>query len=155
MISIRSFGDAVSKTTASHRLRLSGQHHLHQVQIVFGARDRNCAGSGICTAKELLGKQERSAQGGCRGCNTTKAKVQIVGRYLVFTFPSLCPRLIQQYFHEDRFLMECSTGLELSVKGKRVTYVLPQGDYPVSRRDHSLVVKIPAARICHQPFTAN
>lgn len=144
MIRIRSLRDSVGMAAGSQRLRTSGRDNLHQVQIVFGARDRNCAGSGICTAKELLSKEE-PATGGCRGCNTTTATVRILGQRLVFTFPALCPRLIQQYFNDGIFRMDCDATVELLVFGQQVQYEIPKGAYRVFRMKGFLAVPIPVA----------
>ena len=142
MIRIRTLEDAGSRAAESWLPQQSVWSDLHQVQIIFGSRDRNCAGSGICTAKELQ-RQEGASVGRCRG-NAATALVRMKRQSLVFTFASLCPRLIQQYFYGDNFLMECDACLELSAGGKRTAYVLPQGIYPVSRCKNGLVVEIPA-----------
>jgi len=144
MISIRSSEDLVSRAARNNRSLPSTRHYLHQVQIVFGARNRNCAGSGICSAKELLSK-EAPAISGCGGCNTAIARVRILGQKLVFTFPALCPRLVQQYFNEDIFRVECDATLALRVFGQQVQYDIPQGAYRVFRRKGALVVPIPMA----------
>ena len=144
MIRIRSLRDSAGRAAGFQRPRTSGQNNLHQVQIVFGARNRNCAGSGICSAKELSSK-EAPAISGCGGCNTAIARVRILGQKLVFTFPALCPRLIQQYFNEDIFRVECDATLALRVFGQQVQYDIPQGAYRVFRRKGALVVPIPMA----------
>lgn len=144
MIRIHSIEDTGSRAPGPYRLRQLGRNNLHQVQIVFGSRDRNCAGSGICSAKELQ-SQGVPVTRGCKGGNTATALVRIRGQHLVFTFPSLCPRLIQQYFYEDIFLMECDACMELWVGEKWVVYALPKGNYPVSRCKNGLVVKIPTS----------
>ena len=132
----------VAKACESGRLR---QNSSHMVQIVFGARDRNCAGSGICKARELIRSQGLPLRPGCRG-NMAIAQVQIRPNHLVFTFSALCPRLIQQYFYGDMFFMECDADLELKVRGEVICYALRQGTYPVSRCGGWLVVAIPVSR---------
>ena len=115
----------------------------HQVHIVFGSPRSNCAGSGICTAREVFRHETVTPKGCCKG-NAAWAWVRMTraGR-LVFDFPALCPRLIQQYFDGDMFQMESDAELELTLKGKSIVFVLPKGIYAVSRRDAGIRITIP------------
>jgi hypothetical protein len=135
--------ETYTKTAATCPPLYRGRAQWHLVNVVFGARDRNCAGAGICHAKELPLPREDKENVGCQS-NAAFAWVQVSKlRSLAFHFHTLCPRLYQQYFHEDIFRMECDAVLELLVSGQRVRYVIPKGEYPVFRYNGYWVVHIP------------
>ena len=140
--------EVLAKGTVGYGRRRGRAHGYgsHPVHIVFGSPRRQCAGSGICTAKELSHPGEARPKACCGG-NDALAWVRVtkVG-HLVFDFPALCPRLIQQYFYGDMFQMESDAELELSLRGMPVVFVLPKGTYAVSRRDSGIRITIPGIR---------
>jgi len=121
-------------------------------EVIFGSRDRNCRGNGICKVVTLRGPEDAGRQQRlCRRAIGWVARPAPGCLVLSFDEPALCPHLIRHQFRDDLFkvstpaLLPASLRRQLGLKGRWIS----RGVYPVSRRAGRLEFTVAVRRLQH------
>mgnify|MGYP006282279043 FL=1 len=121
-------------------------------EVVFGSRDRNCRGNGICKVITLRGPDDPGRRQ--RLCRRAVGRLSCPapGR-LRFTFqaPVLCPHLVRHQFRDGVFkvpapvLLPGAVRRSLGLKGRWIA----KGGYPVQQTEERLEFTVVVRRFQH------
>lgn len=141
---------AIGTTTCTHpdSLGLEGVW----AEVVFGSRDRNCRGNGICKVMTLRGPEDAGRQQ--RICRRAVGRLACPApERLLFSFEeaALCPHLVRHQFQDEVFrvpvpaLLPGALRRQLGLKGRWVA----RGVYPVRRVEDRLEFTVAVRRFQH------
>ncbi len=121
-------------------------------EVVFGSRDRNCRGNGICKVMTLRSPEDSSRrQRVCRRALGWLACPAPERLLLSFEETALCPHLVRHQFQDDMFkvpvpaLLPGALRRQLGLKGRWIA----RGAYPVQRVEERLEFTVAVRRFQH------
>lgn len=121
-------------------------------EVVFGSRDRNCRGNGICKVMTLRGPEDSGRQQ--RICRRAVGRLACPApERLLFSFEeaALCVHLVRHQFQDEVFkvpvpaLLPGALRRQLGLKGRWIA----RGVYPVRRVEGRLEFTVTVRRFQH------